>query len=59
MLLGLLASLISGLLWIGIVLLFFAGSLTYAFDPYEGRELLKRSLVMMILFLLIKVIFTG
>jgi len=55
--LGILASFVAKILWIGIVLLFLAGSITYAFDPHEGQELLKRSLVMMILLLLIRVLF--
>jgi hypothetical protein len=46
-LLATLASFVARVLWIGMILLFLVGGVTYAFDPHLGREMLKRSLVMM------------
>ncbi len=59
MLLTLLGALVAKVLWVGMLLLFFAGSVTYAFNPPLGRELLQRSLVMMILLLLIRVVLAS
>ena len=47
---------ITKLLWVGMLLLFFAGGVGYAINPQVGRELLKRSLVLLVMLLLIRVV---
>lgn len=56
MLVSLLATLVTKILWFGMLILFFAGGVAYAFDPQAGRLLLKRSLVMMVMLLLIRAV---
>ena len=52
-----LLSLATTLLWVGLLVLFLAGAVAYAFKPQLGVELLKRSAILMLLLLLIRVLF--
>ena len=52
-----LASFVAELLWIAMVVLFLTGGVAYVVNAELGRKLLKRSLVMMVIFLLIHQIF--
>jgi len=47
---------IDTLLWMMMILLFLAGGVTFAFDPDRGRELLKRSGVLVVMLLLVRIL---
>jgi len=53
----LLAGLVCNVLMIAMLLIFMAGAITYAFAPHLGVDLLKRSGVLLLALLVVRLVF--